>query len=81
MVQYTLLYQDVPIRGLHPLRGKQKCRGRSPLPGTGERCLGDSVKGPPVFPPTIPLKDAKPKSAFEKLLRSLDGYETLFLLS
>ena len=73
MVQYTLLYQDVPIMaGLHPFRGKQECRGRSPLPGSGV---------PPVFPSTIPLKDAKPKSAFEKLLRSLDGYETLFLLS
>src|SRR5437868_4718078 len=27
----------------------RRCRRRSLLPGSGERCLGDSVKGPPVI--------------------------------
>src|SRR5437588_146594 len=29
---------------------KQGCKGQSPLPGSGERCLGDSVKGPQPTP-------------------------------
>ncbi len=46
---WTALYNT--RRQGREVRGRQECRGRSPLPGSGVA---------PVFPPTIPLNDAEP---------------------
>src|SRR2546421_818963 len=53
---YTIAMQRKKnIAGLFKSRGSAE--GGSLLPGSGERCLGDSVKGPPVFilPLILPL--------------------------